>query len=109
MIDAVSLDLDPVVAEAASEEVGATDVILMRDKKLETSLLRGCRWACQKAVILKSTLDANDHWDHLQVWSSAERGEKFAEQVQEGGLPLSATGARKDVRCGLDGLEAGRA
>jgi hypothetical protein len=73
------LDLDPMVTEAASQQLGPSNVILGRDEELEACFTVICRHI-EERVVLQSTLDA-DHEDRLQVWLSVERGEQFAQRI----------------------------
>jgi hypothetical protein len=69
VIDAFLLDLSPVVAAAAAEQVGPSNVVLKGNEQLETcfAVVGG---HVEKRVVLESTLDA-DHEDCLQIWLSS--------------------------------------
>ena len=106
VVDAVLLNLDPMVAEAASENVVPSDVILRRHEKLEAGFAVGGGHV-EERIILQGTSDSC-HESALQVWLSAERSKKLAERVKEGGMPLNSERAGEDMRPSCNRRKTGR-
>jgi hypothetical protein len=66
------LEQDPLAAEAASEQVGPSDVILRRHEKREARFMVASGHV-EEGTILQSAFDAS-HEDRLEVWLGVEFG-----------------------------------
>lgn len=71
VMDVFLLDLDPMVTEAASKQVGPSNVIVGRDQKIKGWFAAVGSHVKKRAVLQRSTLDVNPE-DRLKVWLVAQ-------------------------------------